>query len=177
MQSCCWYFQKIWGSAVEKAKWLWAKWLWAQFVMWSEGASLILFILINLYVSVCSRHRMSTTIIKRYTSLAFEWNPFVVVGSPSAGSECTHEQRGVLNRVMQNLFYCCWNPNSCQSWTCDLHLFKWSLSVVGDLPKSSPVNSPWTASYISIQLLGVFPIPSDNRGRANSAIWMVMEAY
>lgn len=81
----------------------WAEFSEEIFVMWSEGASLILFILINLSVSVCSRPRMSTTIIKRYKSSAFEWNPFVLVGSPSAGHvpgcECTRtkactKQRG-----------------------------------------------------------------------------------
>lgn len=90
MQSWCWYFQKTWRSVVEKAKWLWAAFSEEIFVMWSESASLILFILINLSISVCSRPRMSTTIIERYKSLAFEWNPFVLVGSPSARhvSEC-----------------------------------------------------------------------------------------
>lgn len=100
MLSWCWYFQKTWRSVVEKAKWLWAAFTEEIFVMWSKSASLILFILINLYVSVCSRPRMSTTIIERYKSLAFEWNPFVLVGSPSAGrvSVCGHMSKGMQQR-------------------------------------------------------------------------------
>lgn len=102
MQSWCWYFQKTWGSVVENAKLLWAEFTEEIFEMWSEGASLILLILTNLSPSACSRPRMSTTIAKRYKSLAFEWNPFVLVGSHSAGHvsgcEWTHEQRDVLTR-------------------------------------------------------------------------------
>lgn len=57
---------------MKKAKRLGAEFTEEIFVMWSEYASLILFILINLSISVCSRPRMLTTIIKRYESLAFE---------------------------------------------------------------------------------------------------------
>lgn len=66
MQSWCWYFQKMQGSVVEKAKWLWAEFTEEIFVMWSEGGSLILFILINLSRSVCSRPRMSSRDMKVY---------------------------------------------------------------------------------------------------------------
>lgn len=181
MQSWCWYFQKIRGSVVEKAKWLWAEFTEEIFVMWSEGASLIVCILINLSRSVCFRPRMSTTIIKRYESLAFEWNLFVLVGSPSAGHvsgcECTHEQRDVLNREGDAEFVLLllkpefvpklnlW-PASVQvmSWCC-----RWCTQVI-----------PWEFSmgscHVSIQLLWVFPVPLDNRSWSNSAIWMVRKA-
>lgn len=169
---------KTWGSVVEKAKWLWAAFTEEIFVLWFESASLILFTLIKLSVSVCSRPRMSTTTIKRYKSLAFEWNPFVLVRSPSAGHVSGYVDpwaRGCTREGDAEFVLLLLKPEfvpKLNLWPASVEVISW----ICGWPLSSPRNSLWAAGHISIQLLWVFPVPLDNRSWASLAIWMIRKA-